>query len=599
MKNTNRSSKDPLDDLHRRAEAVARSQWVDPGDLSPADIRQLVHDLQVHQIELEAQNEELHRTQLELEASRDRYADLYDFAPVGYFTVGEKGLIVEANLTGAAMLGVTREDLLKRPLSHFIVREDQNSFYLYHRRLFDTQTLQACEIRLMKKDASQFYARLEGIVAQDMERAAPVCRAVIRDITERKQAEAALRESNRRLEQALTGLKEAQEKTVQQERLAVVGQLAAGIAHDFNNILTGMLGFAQLLQMSPQMPEAAQADLGHIVTSGQRAAHLIRQLLDFSRKSIRWPQQLDLVPFIKEAVKFLERTIPENIRINLKIAPGVYLVEADPAQIQQLLTNLAINSRDAMPAGGILQIFVARIELEGEIRCVGCNQAVEGEWIRMTVTDNGRGIPPEALPRIFEPFFTTKEVGEGSGLGLAQVLGIVEQQGGHLTVNSREWRGTTFNIYLPPLTPSQDKVEAVEIAPGLPGQGETILLVEDEPMVLEVGRRILASLGYQALTARSGREALTVYAEHRDEIALVLLDMVMPDMDGVDLFNLLKAQTPEIKVVMMSGYPLGEKGARLLEQGVVDWFQKPMSYPDLAQIISQALLSDYNERING
>jgi CheY-like chemotaxis protein len=289
----------------------------------------------------------------------------------------------------------------------------------------------------------------------------------------------------------------------------------------------------------------------------------------------------------------LERTIPENVQINLRITSGAYLVEADPAQLQQILTNLAINARDALPAGGMLHIVLARLELADEVRCAGCNQAVEGEWIRLTVMDTGRGISHEVLPRIFEPFFTTKEVGAGSGLGLSQVLGIVEQHAGHLTVESRVGRGTTFTIYLPPLTSSQGKAEVTEIAPELvlAGQGETILLVEDDPMVLEVGRKMLESLGYRALIAANGRAALTVYQEHQAEIVLVLADMVMPNVGGVALFNLLKARYPEVKVILMSGYPLGEKGTELLEQGVVDWFQKPLSVPNLGQIISRALVS--------
>jgi signal transduction histidine kinase/ActR/RegA family two-component response regulator len=414
--------------------------------------------------------------------------------------------------------------------------------------------------------------------------------SVFIDIAERKQAEEALRESHHRLEKALTELKEAQEKMVQQERLAAVGHLAAGIAHDFNNILTSILGFAELLQISPDTPEPMRADLRKIVASGQRAAHLVRQILDFSRKSIRQPRPVDLASFIKEIVKFLERTIPENVHIGLEIEPGEYLIEADPIQIQQMLTNLVLNARDAMPVEGTVQVNLSRVTAQGEV-CVACNQAFEGEWIWVTVTDTGIGIPAEVLPHIFEPFFTTKEVGQGTGLGLAQVLGIVQQHAGHITVDSQVGQGTTFTIYFHPLTPSQDSAKTEETAPIWQGQGETILLVEDEPAVLETNKTMLQHLGYQVLTAANGREALAVYTAYQDTIDLVLSDMVMPDMEGEALFNTLKAQNPEIRVVMMSGYPVGEKGARLLEQGLVDWFQKPVSLRDLAQLISKALRS--------
>ncbi len=400
------------------------------------------------------------------------------------------------------------------------------------------------------------------------------------DISARKQAEEALQET-------LAELEQTQAQMVQQERLSAVGQLAAGVAHDFNNILTSILGFAELLQLSPDMPEAARADLRKIINSSQRAARLIRQLLDFSRKSIRQPEQLDLIPFLNESIKFFQWAIPENIRFSLEIEPGEYLVEADPTQLQQMITNLVINARDAMPAGGELRLKMTRVEGKGEAICAECNQAIEGDWVALMVTDTGKGIPAEVLPRIFEPFFTTKEVGQGSGLGLAQVLGIVQQQAGHVTVASQAEEGAIFTVYLPPLGPRQHNAKPAKPTPLQQGQGETILLVEDDSTVLAVIQTMLQHLGYQVLTATNGREALAVYEEHQAAIALVLSDIVMPDMEGDTLFNLLKAQNDGIKMALMSGYPLDQEGAKLLELGVVEWLQKPLSLNELAQVISQ------------
>lgn len=358
-------------------------------------------------------------------------------------------------------------------------------FKLVHpddRLLLETATQGASDydkpltLRWVRKDGAIIWTEQRNVLIYDHIGNLVALEGIARDITKRKQAEEALQQSNHRLQEALAELKQTQEKMVQQERLAAVGQLAAGIAHDFNNILTSMLGYAQLLRMSLDTPEVVRADLEKIIASGQRAAYLVHQILDFSHKSIRRPKQLDLDPFIKEIVKFLEEAIPETIHLSLEIEPGDYLVEADPTQIQQMLTNLVLNARDAMPMGGELRVILSREETQSEVNCVGCNQTVMGDWISLTITDTGSGIPAEVLFHIFEPFFTTKEIGQGSGLGLSQVLGIIQQHDGHIVVNSRIGRGTTFTSYLPPLMPRQKNTELGETAPMRPGQDETYLL---------------------------------------------------------------------------------------------------------------------------
>ena len=406
---------------------------------------------------------------------------------------------------------------------------------------------------------------------------------------DRQKAAETLQNSNAQLQIALSELKQTQEKIVRQERLAAVGQLAAGIAHDFNNILATILGFAELMQMSPDTPESMQSDLQKISASSQRAAHLVHQLLDFSCKTIRQPKQFYLVSFIKESIKFFKRTIPENIQINLNLEPGDYLIEADPTQLQQLITNLAVNARDAMPTGGELGIELSRVECADNIHCVLCNQPIEGEWVQLKVTDTGSGISADVLPRIFEPFFTTKEVGEGTGLGLSQVSGIVAQHRGHIGVESQVGQSTTFTIYLPVILASGEEAPEPEPAQMRQGHGETILLVDDEPTVLEATTAMLEHLGYQIITAPNGEKAMAIFEERKTKIALVLSDMIMPDMDGETLFHRLRAGNPHLKMVMMSGYPLGERGAKLLKQGAVAWLQKPISLRKLSQVVGKAL----------
>lgn len=297
-----------------------------------------------------------------------------------------------------------------------------------------------------------------------------------------------------------------------------------------------------------------------------------------------------MAPFLKESIKFLERTIPENLRLVLDFDSGEYLVQADPTQIQQVLTNLAVNARDAMPEGGPISFRCCRLTLEPGGR-PPCPDMPPGHWIAVSVADTGTGIPPDILPRIFEPFLTTKGPGRGTGLGLAQVYGIVKQHQGCIGVNTQQGDGTTFTIYLPALAvpePVRSHTESEEVPIG---HGETLLLVEDEPIVLETGKALLESLDYHVLTASNGRHALEVYETHKDQIALVVADMVMPEMDGVALFQAFKAQSSDVKMVMMSGYPSGEKVAELLAQGLADWLQKPVSRAQLASVVGRTLPS--------
>lgn len=382
--------------------------------------------------------------------------------------------------------------------------------------------------------------------------------------------------------------REAQQRLQAQERLAAVGQLAAGIAHDFNNLLTGIIGYAELLQMRSNLSETDQERVGFIIEQGQRAAQLIRQILDFSRQSVIQRRPLDLVPFLKETFKLLERTLPENIHLTLEAEPGEYILNADPTQMQQVLTNLAVNARDAMPQGGELRFRLSRFSLQPEEQSPFPGMP-PGEWIALFVSDTGTGIPPEVLPHLYEPFFTTKEPGQGTGLGLAQVYGIVKQHEGYIDVESQVGKGTTFVLYFPslPLPEETSPEEAREETPR--GHGETLLLVEDEAAVREVGQNLLEHLGYQVLTATNGRQALEVYERHQDQIALVLTDLVMPEMGGKELFYALRERNPRVKVVVLTGYPLGGESEDLLVDGIAGWLQKPLRLSPLAQIVNRTL----------
>ncbi len=378
--------------------------------------------------------------------------------------------------------------------------------------------------------------------------------------------------------------REIQTRAQMHERLATVGQLAAGIAHDFNNIMAAILVYADLLRNDSSLSPAAQDRLAIIQQQVHRAASLIRQILDFSRRSIMEQTTLDLLPFIKEFEKMLSRVLPETIRVELRYQPENYFVLADPTRLQQMLLNLVLNARDAMPQGGVLRISLARLSLkENQDKPNRFIQA--GEWIIIEVQDTGHGISPEHLPHIFEPFFTTKPVGLGTGLGLAQVYGIVKQHGGYIDVQSQPSLGSTFTVYLPALLqPTQVYLEE-QPSVRLNGNGAIALVVEDDTATRNALKALLEAQHYQTLTAADGHEALKVWESQAERIELLVSDIVMPQMGGIELYQILKGKQPDLKMLLITGHPLNEEYRAALAGGKVHWLQKPFSIPEFNQAI--------------
>jgi len=384
----------------------------------------------------------------------------------------------------------------------------------------------------------------------------------------------------------ITGRKKMEQQLRQQERLAAVGQLAGGIAHDFNNMLTVILLYAHQLLRQEQAPASTVSAAEVIIKESQRASKLVGQILDFSRRSPLEISQMNLKPFIKEAVRILERTIPENIHLHLDVGAEECVVKGDPTRIQQVLMNLATNGRDAMPEGGELRFELARMELRPDDAPPVAGMS-PGEWIRLSVSDTGTGIPPHVLPHLFEPFFTTKGPDQGTGLGLAQVHGIVAQHGGHIGVETAMGQGTTFRVYLPASGAQEQVVEEKTSAPPR-GRGETILLVEDNENLREGGRKLLEPLGYRVLTGANGREALEVCQVVKG-IDLVITDLVMPEMGGERLMQELRKATPDLKVLAITGYAMEKNREELKDAGFLDVVYKPFDVDVLAQIIRRAL----------
>jgi CheY-like chemotaxis protein/two-component sensor histidine kinase len=332
--------------------------------------------------------------------------------------------------------------------------------------------------------------------------------------------------------------------------------------------------------------------MGTIDQQARHATKLIQQILDFSRRAVLERQPLDLTPFLKEQVKLLERTLPENIEIKLTYGLDEYIVNADPTRIQQTITNLALNARDAMPQGGELRIGLERMEGKpGEPPLLP--EAEADEWICIIVSDTGTGIPPDDLPHIFEPFFTTKAP-LGSGLGLSQVHGIVAQHQGKIDVETELGQGTTFTIYLPalPVHPEEPSVWRGRPSTYPTGQGETILVVEDADFTRKALVESLELLNYRVLEAEDGLRALDILEERGTEIALVVSDVVMPKMGGASLLYALKERGLQVKVVMITGHPLEKELEDLKAQGMIDWLPKPPNLERLAQVVAQALRAD-------
>ncbi len=387
----------------------------------------------------------------------------------------------------------------------------------------------------------------------------------------------------------ITESKRFQEQLRQAQKMDAIGQLAGGVAHDFNNILTVILGRASLLENSRILPAELRPSVADIGKSAERAASLTRQLLTFSRRqTLQW-KELNLNDVVSDMTRMLNRILGEDIQLHLHYASQRAFVRADEGMLEQVLLNLAVNSRDAMPQGGQMIIETSCLDLDAAA-ARQIPQAMEGSFVCLSVRDTGCGIAPEIIPRIFEPFFTTKDVGRGTGLGLAIVYGIVEQHKGWIQVISQQGEGTAFRIYIPRL--AQPALQDAELPTAVPlrGGSETILLVEDEPELRILAGSILEDLGYRVLEAANGVMALSLWRDHRSQIHLLFTDLVMPGgVNGVELARRLREENPDLKVIYTSGYGTGLNGDPAFLRDGASILAKPFSQHDLAQMVRAVL----------
>jgi PAS domain S-box-containing protein len=377
----------------------------------------------------------------------------------------------------------------------------------------------------------------------------------------------------------LTRQRELENQLLQAQKMEAVGQLAGGVAHDFNNLLTVIMSYSSLLLSDEGTAESVKGDIQEISNAAERAASLTRQLLAFSRKQVLQMRAVNINEIVANVEKMLHRLIGEDISLTTRLDPDLALIRADPSQLEQVLLNLAVNARDAMPAGGDLIITTDNAELSDEQldRHFG---AAAGHYVMLTVTDTGGGMTKEVQRRLFEPFYTTKEAGKGTGLGLATVHGIVKQSGGDVYVYSEVGHGTTFKVYFPRLSEAADAAVCPAENGVQPRGSETLLLAEDDDVLRALGARVLGSLGYNVLIARTGAEALRIVAEHDGKIDLIATDVVMPGMNGSHLVEKVLEARPGIRVLFMSGYTDDEVMRRGVIDGQTAFLQKPFT-PDL------------------
>jgi two-component system cell cycle sensor histidine kinase/response regulator CckA len=514
------------------------------------------------------------RLEHRLKESEEKYHDLYDRAPDGYYSIGEDGLIVEVNQTFLDMLGYQRDEIVgKMYLDNLLSLESVGVCHIKFPELKRLGSLRNVEISLKKKDGSILPVMVSASAVFNEEKKFVMSRCMLRDITERKKAD----EEKERL----------QDQLYQSQKLEALGTLAGGIAHDFNNLLASILGYASLAKADLTSDNPVNQHLDIIETASLRASELTQQLLAFAKGGAYHPVPNDVNAIAREVAALLSRTIDKNITIELDLDEQLRPALCDAGQIQQSILNMCINGRDAMEKGGTLTLGTRNCYLKPETARFLVDVA-PGDYVCISVADTGVGMDRETREHIFEPFFTTKK--KGTGLGLALAYGIIKRHGGFIQIHSTPGRGSLFQVNIPACIaeeePTAKKQEAVSLRRGT----EMVLVVDDEPMITDLARDILRRYGYSVLIAGSGEEALEIYQRRSGEIALVILDIVMPGMDGREVFTRLRAFNPEAKVIVSSGYNHDRDADDLLKQGAVGFAQKPYRIAELVAIVGEILV---------
>ncbi|NWF91863.1 MAG: PAS domain S-box protein [Syntrophaceae bacterium] len=506
------------------------------------------------------------RAEEELRLSEERFRQFFRNAPMYCYMVSPEGILLDLNKAALDVLGHEREEVVGRPVATIYAPEYYSKVVENLETWEETGRLEEVEMEIITKTGKRRTVILSAGAVRDREGKILHSISVQRDITERKHLEEQLRQA---------------------QKMEAIGRLAGGIAHDFNNLLTVIKGTCQLSLLDIREGDPLRANLKEIEKSAERAADLTRQLLAFSRKQIMEMRVIDINAVIKNLEKMLRRVLGEDIELATFLADGIGRVKADPGQMEQVIINLVLNARDAMPEGGKLTIETCNVELDEEYteKHFGVER---GAYVLVSISDMGVGMTPEMKEKVFEPFFTTKEVGKGTGLGLSTVYGIVKQSGGNIWVYSEPGQGTTFKIYLPRVEDPLEDLKEKTIKE-VPRGSETVLVVEDEDVVRKLAVRLLKTQGYKVLEASDGGKAFMLCEEYKGPIHLVLSDVVMPGVSGRQLVERLKEIHPEAKALYMSGYTenvILHHG--VLEKGI-DFVQKPFTIETLARKVREVL----------
>ncbi len=506
---------------------------------------------------------------------------LLESVPDAVVAVSRTGAIVLVNREAERVFGYERGQLLGEPVEMLVPDRFRDQYLERRKEYFEEPTTRelgsGLEFHGLRQDGSEFPVDIAVSPIGADESATAI--VVVHDLSEAKESE------RRRDEELARANREM--RIAQSRRLESLGQLAGGVAHDFNNLLGVILNYADFVADELEEGTAVHTDVKEIRKAAERATELTRQLLIFSRREAIKPAPVDLNEVVNDIERLLRRTLGEHIELVVRLSPDVPAVLADPGQVEQVLVNLAVNARDAMPDGGRLVIDTRVVELDRDF-LQEHPDAVPGRYVRVTVEDSGTGMDPEVAARAFEPFFSTKRKGEGTGLGLATVYGIVTAAGGLISVYSEPGEGTVFRVHLPAV--DSDAVRAPgEQAVEFTGRGESVLLVEDEDSVRALAKRILTEGGYRVSALSQGSDALPLLEDPRRDFDLLISDVVMPGMRGVELVRRALELRPELPVLMMSGYttPLEEDDRRAMAEAPL--LEKPFSRRDLLGQVRELL----------